>query len=57
LLRAIFKNELLSMMSIIAIITTTMPNVVFPSRFDKIVYEVTIDLIIVTDKRISNNSF
>jgi hypothetical protein len=56
LLMAIVKNELLPIMSIITIIiVTTMPNIGFLSTLDKIVYVPRINLIMVTDKRVSYN--
>jgi hypothetical protein len=56
LLRAIFEVELLPIISIIAIIIiTAMPNIQFLLRSVKMVYVARIDLIMVTEKRVSNN--
>ena len=59
LLRAIFGKELLPMISIIAIVMTTMPNKVrkfaFLSRFDKILYTMRTDVITITRKRLTIN--
>jgi hypothetical protein len=55
LLRAIFGKEL-PMTNIITIVkVTTTPNKIFAFVFDKMVYVMTTDLIMITDRRLSNN--
>jgi hypothetical protein len=53
-LRATFEKEL-PMTNIITIVkVTTTPNKIFAFAFDKMAYVMTTDLIMITDRRLSN---
>jgi hypothetical protein len=53
LLRAMFEKELPMINIVTTVKVTTTPNKIF--AFDKMVYVITTDLIMITDGRLSNN--
>jgi hypothetical protein len=55
LLRAMFEKELPMINIVTTVKVTTTPNKIFAFVFDKMVYVITTDLIMITDGRLSNN--